>query len=581
MGISSPALSEVLNNAHRGRIQLPDFQRGWTWDNERIIGLLATVILEYPMGVVMTLATGPQATTRFKPRALEGTPPNLDPNAAQELLLDGQQRITSLYRVLKSGLPVETEDTRNTKVSRWYYIKIDTALAALDSGVDDVDIEDAIVWMPANKQLKRYNRVVLDLTSPQLECDQGYFPLSIALNGPEKAVWANRYTGNDETKLRHWGRFSEEVLDRIGLYEVHIIGLGADTDKEAVCRVFEKVNTGGVPLNTFELVTATYAADDFELPQRWDKIKTELVASSPLFESLEDTAFLQAVCLTATYHDARRSQPACKRKDLLDLPLEQYKEWERPVVDALLWAGALLESQGVVGPGFLPYRTQLPPLAAIRVVLGDEADTDDARDKILKWYWCGVFGEQYGGSLDSRFVLDVTQVTSWVRGGAVPDSVRNASFNASRLETMSTRLSAAYVGVFARMIQQGCADWYFLDRVLAAETVIDHKVQIDRVFPGAWCKRNHIDSRRQDSVINKALFSERVRRTIGNRAPSLYMSELERDAGVPRSSLDDAVKSQRIDPELLRGDAFDAFYDHRRKRILELIRDSGIQTISD
>lgn len=576
MGITSPALSEVLNNAHRGRIQLPDFQRGWTWDNERIVSLLATVILEYPMGVVMTLATGPRATTRFKPRALEGTPPNLDPNAAQELLLDGQQRITSLYRVLKSGLPVETEDTRNTKVSRWYYINIDAALHAFDTGAD---VEDTIVWVPANKQLKRYNRVVLDLTSAQLECDQGYFPLSIALNGPEKAVWSNRYTGNDETKLRHWGRFADEVLDRIGKYEVHIIGLGADTDKEAVCRVFEKVNTGGVPLDTFELVTATYAADDFELPPRWEKIKAELVASSPLFESLEDTAFLQAVCLAATSHN--RSQPACKRKDLLDLPLEQYKEWERPVVDALLWAGRLLESQGVVGRDFLPYRTQLPPLAAIRVVLGPEADAEEARDKILKWYWCGVFGEQYGGSLDSRFVQDVMQVTSWVRGGNDPDSVRGASFNASRLETMSTRNSAAYVGVFARMIQQRCTDWYFLDRPLSAETVIDHKVDIDRVFPGAWCKRNHIDTRRQDSVINKALFSERVRRTIGNRAPSLYMNELERDAGVPRSSLDDAVKSQRADPDLLRGDAFDAFYDHRRKRILELIRDSGIQTISD
>lgn len=573
MSIKSPALSEVLDSAHRGFVQLPDFQRGWTWDDERIVALLATVILDYPMGVVMTLQTGPQATTRFKPRPLEGTPSNLDPAAAQELLLDGQQRTTSLYRVLKSGLPVETEDTRNNKVSRWYYVNID---AALDS---ETDVEDAIVSVPANKQLKRHNRVELDLTSTQLECEQGYFPLSIALNGPEKAVWANRYTGNDETKLRRWGRFAEEVLGRISRYEVHIISLGAHTDKEAVCRVFEKVNTGGVPLNTFELVTATYAADDFELPPRWEKVKAELVASSPMLAALDDTAFLQAVCLAATYH--KRSQPACKRKDLLELPLDQYRAWERPVVDALLWAGKLLEEQGVVSKEFLPYRTQFPPLAAIRVVLGEEADSHEAQEKILKWYWCGVFGEQYGGSLDSRFVQDLTQVASWVRGGSVPDSVRGATFNASRLETMATRNSAAYVGVFARMIQQKCNDWYFLDRPFSAETVIDHRVDISRVFPEACCKRNHIDKRLQDSVLNKALFSERVRRTIGNRAPKEYMSELERDAGVPRSSLDDALKSQRVDPALMREDAFDSFCYNRRNKLLELIGDAGIQVITD
>jgi len=573
VSIKSPALSEVLDSAHRGFVQLPDFQRGWTWDDERIVALLATVILDYPMGVVMTLQTGPQATTRFKPRPLEGTPSNLDPAAAQELLLDGQQRTTSLYRVLKSGLPVETEDTRNNKVSRWYYVNID---AALDS---ETDVEDAIVSVPANKQLKRHNRVELDLTSTQLECEQGYFPLSIALNGPEKAVWANRYTGNDETKLRRWGRFAEEVLGRISRYEVHIISLGAHTDKEAVCRVFEKVNTGGVPLNTFELVTATYAADDFELPPRWEKVKAELVASSPMLAALDDTAFLQAVCLAATYH--KRSQPACKRKDLLELPLDQYRAWERPVVDALLWAGKLLEEQGVVSKEFLPYRTQFPPLAAIRVVLGEEADSHEAQEKILKWYWCGVFGEQYGGSLDSRFVQDLTQVASWVRGGSVPDSVRGATFNASRLETMATRNSAAYVGVFARMIQQKCNDWYFLDRPFSAETVIDHRVDISRVFPEACCKRNHIDKRLQDSVLNKALFSERVRRTIGNRAPKEYMSELERDAGVPRSSLDDALKSQRVDPALMREDAFDSFCYNRRNKLLELIGDAGIQVITD
>lgn len=568
MQYDSPTLSNVLKNVHEGLVQLPDFQRGWTWDDERIVSLLATVIMNYPMGVVMTLETGANSAIRFKARTLEGAP---EDRAGKEraLLLDGQQRITSLYRVLKSGKPVDTKDTRNNKTQRWYFIDIERALSP------EADIEDAILSVRADKLVARVGDKAIDLNEPSAQYEHGLFPLRIALDDTEKTIWSSHYHHGDEQLIRRWGKFVEDVLNPISMYDVHTIILGAGTDKEAVCRVFEKVNTGGVVLNTFELVTATYAVDDFELPKHWDDITDELTSAAPMLEALQDTDFLQAVCLVATRH--HRGTPVCKRKDLLDLPLEWYREWERPIVNALLWAGKFLGDQGVVSKAFLPYRTQLTPLAAIRTVLGEEADSPEAQDKLLRWYWCGVFGEQYGGSLDSRFVMDLQQVTEWVRGGSEPASVRNASFNPYRLETMTTRNSAAYTGVFARLVAQGCHDWYFLDHALNAETIIDHTVDIGRVFPAAWCKRNRID--RGDSVVNKALFSQRVMQTVGNRAPSLYVQELERDAGVPRAAFDDAVATQLMKAKHLRKDAFDAFYDNRWNKLLDLIAGSGIPVI--
>ena len=102
------SLSELLDDIHDGKIQLPDFQRPWKWDDERIVSLLATVTLGYPLGVVMTLRTGGPGT-RFKPRPLSGShvPPGTEP---AELLMDGQQRMTSLYQALRSSGPVETTD---------------------------------------------------------------------------------------------------------------------------------------------------------------------------------------------------------------------------------------------------------------------------------------------------------------------------------------------------------------------------------------------------------------------------------------------------------------------------------------
>jgi uncharacterized protein with ParB-like and HNH nuclease domain len=123
------SLKELLNDIHSGKIQLPDFQRPWKWDDERILSLLATVTLGYPLGVVMTLTTGGSGT-RFKPRPLEGAvvPHGTEP---EELVMDGQQRLTSLYQALRSGNPVQTSGSRGQEISRWYYIDIKLALNPL------------------------------------------------------------------------------------------------------------------------------------------------------------------------------------------------------------------------------------------------------------------------------------------------------------------------------------------------------------------------------------------------------------------------------------------------------------------
>ena len=93
-----PNLSELLEQAATGKLQLPDFQRGWVWDDNHIRSLIASVSLSYPIGAVMLLEVGGEGV-RFKPRALEGAsvPPEVKP---ERLILDGQQRLTSLFLTL-------------------------------------------------------------------------------------------------------------------------------------------------------------------------------------------------------------------------------------------------------------------------------------------------------------------------------------------------------------------------------------------------------------------------------------------------------------------------------------------------
>jgi hypothetical protein len=96
-GIEKEFLGDLLTEAGNGKAQLPEFQRGWVWPMENIRSLLASISLGYPIGTLMMLRTG--GDVRFKQRPIEGVSPN---GKADRLILDGQQRLTSLSR--RSGL---------------------------------------------------------------------------------------------------------------------------------------------------------------------------------------------------------------------------------------------------------------------------------------------------------------------------------------------------------------------------------------------------------------------------------------------------------------------------------------------
>ncbi len=580
-------IGELLRSVQAGKIQLPDFQRQWKWDDDRIRSLLATVTLDYPLGVVMTLETGGEA--QFKARPLAGTTVAADV-MPEQLLLDGQQRLTSLYQALLSRDPVQTEDARHNKLSRWYYIDIAKAID------ESADREDAILSVPEDRLLRTdfARRIAVDLTSREKECVAGLFPLNLTFDKKEAGAWQRTYVDTDSSRWDDWPVFEERVLERITGFIVPLIRLPRETHKQAVCAVFEKVNTGGVVLNVFELLTATYAGnrgysdahgEDFSLARDWKRILTAMSTRHPVLEGLESLDFLQTLTLVVTYHRRRKyladrpdapTAPAvgCKRKDLLDLPLEEYLTWAQAVAEALEWTGAFLRDQCVFRREDLPYRTQLVPLAAIRTILGARTDGPDAEAKIAKWYWCGVLGELYSGTFESRFPRDLEQVVSWVEGGEEPDTVTEANFQEQRLRTLATRNSAAYKGIFALLIKQGCYDWYQSSEPVNAEILLGESVDFRLVFPKGWFERARNKDPRMNSVVNKTPLSFRANKTISTRSPSNYLEMIARESGALTDWVDDLVSTHRIDPKTLRTADFDAFYRDRTERLLVLVEDA-------
>ena len=254
--IEKESLGGLLGEAGDGRTQLPDFQRGWVWDDDHVKSLLASISLGYPIGAVMMLRAGGE-TIRFRQRPLEGASA---PHNAERLILDGQQRLTSLFQSLRLRKPVRTRDQRGREIERWYYIDMQQALDP------NADREEALVSLPADRQVKRFGReVIKDYSTPEREYEAMIFPLHKVFDTDEWMEGFQEFWDFDREKLRFWNRFNHSIVKRFEQYQVPVIELGKDTPKEAVCQVFEKVNTGGVTLTVFELLTATFAADDFQL----------------------------------------------------------------------------------------------------------------------------------------------------------------------------------------------------------------------------------------------------------------------------------------------------------------------------
>ena len=175
-------LSDLMKDIECGNAQLPDFQRGWVWDDNRIKALIASITNNFPVGAAMFLEYG-NANIRFKYRVVEGAPAqNVTPS---ELILDGQQRLTSIYSSLYSQSPVHTRTEKGRDIHRYYYIDIEKAL---DTGADRID---AIVSVPASRLLTaNFGRdIILDLSAPDKEYEQKMFPLNIILDSAKTFVW--------------------------------------------------------------------------------------------------------------------------------------------------------------------------------------------------------------------------------------------------------------------------------------------------------------------------------------------------------------------------------------------------------
>lgn len=558
-----------------GKTQLPDFQRGWVWEDGRIQALIASITSNFPVGAAMFLEYGNE-NVRFKYRVIEGSPSaGVVPT---ELILDGQQRLTSIYSSLYSQKAVHTRTDKGKEICRYYYIDIKKALDPM------CDRVDAIFSVPDTKIVtSNFGRdMELDLSDRTKEFNLKMFPLNIILNFTEVQNWQNQYyayCNYDASAIKEFTEFNTKIIMQTMQYKMPVITLGKETPKEAVCQVFENVNTGGVSLTVFELVTAIFAMDDFELRKDWDERKKKYF-SGDLLSITTATDFLSACTLLSTFK--KGGTVSCKKKDVLNLSLIDYKKYADVLSEGFAEAEKILQEERIFSSRDLPYSTQLIPLAVLCTLLsdGNKIKVTNIKNKLKQWYWCGVFGELYGSANETRYVNDVTGMINWIDNNeTVPKTIQESYFNPTRLLTLQSRQSAAYKGLMALILSNHCKD-FISGREMDFTVYKSEYIDIHHIFPRSYCEKNNLPKEKWNSIVNKTPLSYSTNREIGGIAPSEYLRKIETNGQVDVSDLNTHLETHWIDVISCRTDDFDKHIILRAKKLLNAIEAATGKVIS-
>lgn len=579
----SASLATLLPEIHDHKAALPNFQREWVWEPYMVKDLIISVANRYPAGSLLTM---PNSGDTFALRPFSGSGSDLKTTPTL-MVLDGQQRLTSLYQSLfsKSGI--------NDAKGGTHFIYLDVEKLTghdTETSQEETTFADCIFTVPVNRygQRLRYTglRDYVDITSTDQEIDQGTLPLYTVFNPDDLVTWRDRYiqrrANRDYDRLmelrEEWDQEVAPWITRIRDYRFPVIELNRDMELHAICHIFEKVNSTGVPLSVFELCTAILWAQGLRLNDMWYETRDTLAKGQVLRMQgpLEGAMFLQVISLLSSLKRKRESTEGrvavnCRREDLLNLKADTVGEWWNVAEAAYRDASKFMESQGIIAQRVLPYSTLLLPLAAIMGFLkheGGNAQFGLAWPKIEQWYWCSVFTQRYSSSVEATASVDFEQVINWIGGGDEPDAVRTFSFSADRLQDYNNIRSAIYKGILCLLAKNGAKD-FGGEGTLSVNLYYDSQQDHHHIFPVNALSNLGITDWRVNSIVNKTLIGASSNRSIGGRLPSAYVETMKSRLGEERAH--GILRSHLISPETLESNDWEDFFLSRREELKQLV----------
>jgi hypothetical protein len=536
-------LKELLAEVHNSSAVLPDFQRDFVWEPGATQELIVSIANNYPAGSILRV----RDTRRlFAAREFDGAPKS-NGNRHTFLVLDGKQRLTSLYQA-------------------FYGVGEHRYFLNLRKLIDGEDFDEAVFHVRASTKWAKARE---DFT---VQAKELMLPLSVLRGGSGGfSQWSRKVARTIDGEERIAIEDSLDMIDEkwikaIDGYCFPVVTLSDKTEPDALCTIFENLNRTGVKLSVFELLTARFWPQNINLRALWDKALEDY----PIIADFEVDPYyvMQSISL------ACRKAPSCKRSDVLNLKAPDITEWWDKVVHGLARGLEIFRDDcKVMRTKWLPYQTMLPTVSAVLARVGDikTAEAGVQREKLKRWFWCAVFGQVYESSPNSKSAKDVVEIIPWMSGGEAPDSVSTFRFDPKMLRTVTPRQRSVYRGIICMILGCGARDFntqsVITSTLIATDNIDDH-----HVFPAAYLERNGHKNPLRDCILNRTLIDRTTNQMISDRAPSAYLSEIRNTDGFPFNAVLSSHLLPADEASPLFQDDFESFLQWRQDRIWQEIK---------
>ncbi|WP_257168749.1 DUF262 domain-containing protein [Bradyrhizobium sp. SRS-191] len=472
----------LLSDIEKGEIKIPQFQRDFVWSIQKSAALIDSVIKAYPIGTFIFWDTKERLRSvrdlgNFRlPEPKDGD--------VVSFVLDGQQRLTSLFAVLK-GLKIERDPGSVEDFSEVY-----------------VDLKAT-----SDEQI-----VITDLADKDRS---SCIKLSDLLQGGLKKLSA--YPELFHPKL-------DEYRERIQSYDFSIIRV-RDVPIEVATEIFTRINVGGKPLSLFEIMVAkTYDEKRrFDLSEAFDELVSSLTPVD--YETISDATILQLIALILIGD--------CKKQAILKLGKKEFIDLWPKAIDAAERAVEYFRSTYRIPVSqLLPYNTLLVPFG---YYFFHHPDKPDATQRALleDFFWRCSLGGRYSSAVESKLVQDVKRIDSilhdqspeydWPINPSPDFLIANGWFNAGRSFVKAILCLYAYhepksfndngkVNIQNNWLKQSNSKNYH------------------HFFPRAYLSKEGVDEASINNVLNITIVDDYLnKRKIRARPPSDYMREFERE----------------------------------------------------
>jgi hypothetical protein len=388
-------LPEWFNRIRTGQVRLPRFQRFEAWGHDRVSGLIETVLRGLPAGATLVLEIGDKEL--FKSRPMVGAP---DPTErATEHLLDGQQRITALWRAFNDRYD-----------DRTYFVKFEEDEDHPGQKVAKVYGQPR--WERGGKRYPLWADDVSQVYSRE------FLPLRLLRPGDvavEIDTWCEKAVGRDPKAILELSRRIQLLREAVSNFDLPFLSLPAGTPKDVALDVFIKMNTSAVPLTAFDVVVAQV---EEETGQSLHDLLAQLEAGAPAVRAYEDPS--QLILGTAALREDRPPTQASFGRLALQRLVNEWQD----IVDGIAFAVEFLGEERVFDSARLPTSAILPVLASIHAFIPETLDArGNAMTLIRKYLWRAFVTNRYENQAATRQLQDMRGLCAVLREGQAQDVV--------------------------------------------------------------------------------------------------------------------------------------------------------------